>query len=126
MDDRTGGTPHHARRRGSTDETLVRNQPALRTSDGTIWVLVAGAFAIACAIPLVLILANPGGAGPVAWMTLVLVALSYAGLVATRFLIEDRTRRLRVLAVLMLAMAAVALAGLFACVMIAWSAVPTA
>ena len=126
MTDHADGTAHHARRRHSDDETLVRNQPALRTSDGTVWVIVAGAFAIACAVPLVMVLSNPGGAAAAAWTTVVLIVLLYAALLAARFLIEDRTRRLRMLAVLMLAMALVALIGLFTCVMIAWSAVPTA
>lgn len=126
MTDHADQTPHHARRRSFEDETLVRNQPALRTSDGTVWIIVAGAFAIACAIPLVMILANPGGAAAAAWTTLVLIVLLYAALIAARFLITDRTRRLRLLALLMLAMALAALIGLFTCVMIAWSAVPTA
>ena len=122
MTDHADQTPHHARRRSFEDETLVRNQPALRTSDGTVWIIVAGA----CAVPLVMILANPGGAAAAAWTTLVLIVLLYAALIAARFLITDRTRRLRLLALLMLAMALAALIGLFTCVMIAWSAVPTA
>lgn len=126
MSDHADQTPPHARRRSFDDETLVRNQPALRTSDGTVWVIVAGAFSIACAVPLIMILANPGGAAAAAWTTIVLIVLLYAGLLAARFLIDDLTRRLRMLAVLMLAMAVVALIGLFTCVMIAWSAVPTA
>ncbi|MFB7251581.1 hypothetical protein [Microbacterium sp. NPDC056234] len=126
MTDHAGSSRHRTRRRHTEDETLVRNQPALRTSDGTVWVVVAGMFAIACAVPLIMILADPAGAAGVAWATLVSIVLLYGGLLAARVLIGDRTRRLRVLAVLMLAMAAIALAGLFTCVMIAWAAVPTA
>lgn len=126
MIDHADQAPHHARRRSFDDETLVRNQPSLRSSDGTVWVVVAGAFAIACGVPLVMILADPDGAAVAALATIVLIVLLYVGLLAARFLIEDRTRRLRMLAMLMLAMAVVALIGLFTCVMIAWSAVPTA
>ncbi|WP_243230853.1 hypothetical protein [Microbacterium sp. CIAB417] len=124
MDDRAHQPAHRARRRSATDPTLVRNQPALRSSDGTIWIVVAGGFALACAVPLVLILVDPGPSAVVAWTTAVLMVVLYAALVAARFLIADRVQRLRVLAVLMLVMAAVALLGLLACVLIEWSTVP--
>jgi len=124
------GGPAHASRwrmtavRATTDPTRVLNQPALRTSDGTIWVVLAGIFAAVCAIPLAMVIADRGSSAVVAWITLVLVIVLYAALIACRVLVHDRVRRLRLMAVLMLAMAAIALLGLVICVAIEWSAVP--
>src|SRR5690606_17794807 len=80
MDDRAHQPAHRARRRSATEPTLVRNQPALRSSDGTIWIVVAGGFALACAVPLVLILVDPGPSAVVAWTTAVLMVVLYAAL----------------------------------------------
>ncbi|UJP10485.1 hypothetical protein L2X99_01975 [Microbacterium sp. KUDC0406] len=106
------------------DPTLVRNQPALRTSTGRIWLVVGGIFLVLCAIPLTLIVFTPGAAVPVAWATLITALLLYAGIVFARLGVTDHVRRLRWMAVLMLTMAVVALVGLAVCTMIAWSQVP--
>ncbi|REJ04185.1 hypothetical protein DY023_14860 [Microbacterium bovistercoris] len=106
------------------DPTLVRNQPALRTSSGRIWLVAGGVFLVLCAIPLTLVLMSPGAARPMAWITLIATMLLYAGMIAVRLGAADHARRLRWLAVLMLGMAVVALAGLTVCTMIAWSRVP--
>ena len=115
----------HRTRRSSmiahTDPTLVRNQPSLRTSDGLIWIVVAGLFALISAVPLVLMLAYPGPSAPLAWVTLVRMVMLYGGVVACRFFV-DRERRLRLMAIGMLAMAAVVLLGLLGCIAIEWTA----
>jgi hypothetical protein len=127
--DSTGGTARPPRRRitavrASTDPTRVLNQPALRTSDGTIWIVLAGIFAAVCVVPLAMVLAEPGPSVVVAWITLLLLIVLYAALIACRITISDRVRRLRLMAILMLGMAGVALLGMMVCVALEWSAVP--
>lgn len=103
----------------------MANQPALRTSDGTIWIVVAGLFGLICLVPLSLLtVVDPRQSAPVAWITAILVIALYAALLASRWVVDERQRRLRIMAVLMLAMAAVALSGMVICVAIEWSAVP--
>src|SRR5690606_41354465 len=61
-------------------------------------------------IPLVLLtLVDPRASAPVAWITAVLLVALYAALVTARGVVADRKRRLRLMAILMLAMAGVAL-----------------
>ena len=109
------------------DPTRMVNQPALRSSDGLIWMIVAGVFLLVCAAPLVLLtLVDPRASAPMAWITAIVLVGLYAALVTARGVVADRKRRLRLMAILMLAMAAVALLGLFVCAMIEWSAVPGA
>lgn len=106
------------------DPTRMSNQPALRSSDGTIWVVVAGLFLLVCAFPLSLLtIVEPRSSAPVAWLTAVTIVILYALLVGARFRVPSGTRRLRFMAILMLAMAAVALIGLLICAGIEWSAV---
>lgn len=107
------------------DPTRMANQPALRSSQGTIWVLVAGLFALVCLVPLSLLtVVDPRESAAVAWITAILVVVLYAALLVTRWIVADREHRLRIMAVLMLAMAAVALIGMVICATIEWSAVP--
>lgn len=107
------------------DPTRMTNQPALRSSDGLIWMVVAGLFLLVCAVPLVLLtLVDPRASAPMAWVTAILLVALYAALVTARGVVADRKRRLRLMAILMLAMAAVALIGLFICAAIEWTAVP--
>lgn len=109
------------------DPTLMANQPALRSSEGTIWIVVAGLFALICLVPLgLLTVVDPRQSAPVAWITAILVVAAYAALLVTRWTVDHRERRLRLMAALMLAMAGVALIGMATCVMIEWSAVPIA
>lgn len=113
------------RREVRDDPTRMANQPALRTSDGTIWIVVAGLFALICLVPLSLLtVVDPRRSAPVAWITAILVIVLYAMLLASRWIVDDRERRLKVMAVLMLAMAAVALFGMMTCAAIEWSTVP--
>ncbi|WP_194421881.1 hypothetical protein [Microbacterium abyssi] len=109
------------------DPTRMANQPALRSSDGTIWIVVAGLFALICLVPLSLLTVfDPRDSAAVAWVTAVLVIALYVALLATRWAVNARERRLRIMAGLMIAMAAVALIGLLTCAAIEWSAVPVA
>lgn len=109
------------------DPTRMTNQPALRSSEGTIWVVVAGLFALVCLVPLSLLtVVDPRESAAVAWITAILVIALYAALLVTRWVVAHRERRLRIMAVLMLAMAAVALIGMVICATIEWSAVPAA
>lgn len=113
------------RREARNDPTRMANQPALRSSEGTIWIVVAGLFALVCLVPLSLLtVVDPRESALAAWITAILVIVLYAALVVTRWLVSARERRVRIMAVLMLAMAAVALFGLLICAVIEWSAVP--
>ncbi|GAA1547284.1 glucan phosphoethanolaminetransferase (alkaline phosphatase superfamily) [Microbacterium ginsengiterrae] len=108
-----------------TDPTRMVNQPALRSSDGTIWIVVSGLFVLICLVPLSLLtVIAPRASAPVAWVTAILVVVLFAALLASRWLVTQRERRLKIMAVLMLAMAAIALIGLVVCAAIEWSAVP--
>lgn|SRR5690606_29747039 len=117
--------PRSHRREVRNDPTRMANQPALRSSEGTIWIVVAGLFALVCLVPLSLLtVVDPRESALAAWITAILVIVLYAALVVTRWLVSARERRVRIMAVLMLAMAAIALFGLLICAVIEWSAVP--
>lgn len=117
--------PRSHRREVRNDPTRMANQPALRSSEGTIWIVVAGLFALVCLVPLSLLtVVDPRESALAAWITAILVIVLYAALVVTRWLVSTRERRVRIMAVLMLAMAAIALFGLLICAVIEWSAVP--
>ena len=121
----TMSEPRSHRREVRNDPTRMANQPALRSSEGTIWIVVAGLFALVCLVPLSLLtVVDPRESALAAWITAILVIVLYAALVVTRWLVSARERRVRIMAVLMLAMAAIALFGLLICAVIEWSAVP--
>ena len=116
------------RRSGSgpeLDPTLVRSQPALRTSSGAIWIIVASLFTAVCLVPLIGIVAAGGVAGAVAIATAVAIVLLLAGMVVVRLTVQAGPPRLKALAVCFLAMAVVALAGMAACVLIVWAPLRT-
>lgn len=116
-----------SRAQARRDPTRMANQPALRSSDGTIWIVVSGLFVLICLVPLSLLtVIDPRGSAPVAWVTAILVIGLYAALVASRWAVRERERRLRIMAGLMIAIAAIALLGLVICAVIEWSAVPVA
>lgn len=104
--------------RTQTDPTLMRNQPTLRTSSGTIWLVVGGLFVVVCLIPLGLIATTDGPAAPVAMITGLLVVLLYAALVAVRLSGLNPIQRLRVMAACLLAIALVALIGMMLCLFV--------
>ncbi|MBO0979062.1 hypothetical protein [Microbacterium sp. SD291] len=103
------------------DPTLVRNQPALRTSSGSIWIIVASVFTAVSLVPLVGIVAEGGAAATVAMWTAVIVVCLLAAMVLMRLTVRPGPPRLRALAVCFIAMAAVALIGVATCVMIVWA-----
>ena len=107
-----------ARRRRELDPTLMRNQPALRTSSGTIWVVVGVLFVAVALIPLVLVAGTGGAAAIAAAVTIGLVVALLVALVAVRFMVADRIRRLRIMAGCLLAIAVIALGGMLLCVAI--------
>lgn len=84
-----------------------RDQPALTTSSGLIWLVVGGLLAatgVAVLVPMTA-LPPPG----VALAAVIIVSALYAGMVAVRLAVRPGRRRLGLLAAGMIAIAAVAL-----------------
>lgn len=101
------------------DPTKMANQPALRTSSGLIWVVFGGLFAAAAMIPLgLLAFGSDGRSQGAAIPTAALILVLYGALLVVRFAVRQGPRRLRAMAVCMLSMAAVALVGVWSCLMI--------
>lgn len=101
------------------DPTKMVNQPALRTSHGTVWVIMGGLFAAASLIPFgLLIFVTSGRSQPIAIVAAVLVIALYALLLVLRVAMAHGPKRLRALAACMLTMAAVALIGIWLCALI--------
>ncbi|MGB3911704.1 MAG: hypothetical protein WBL06_14645 [Pseudolysinimonas sp.] len=89
------------------DPTAIREQPALTTSTGAIWLIVGGLFA---AISLgVLIPMSTLPNGTVAVVAAIVVALLYVAMLVAQFAMAPGRRRLGAQATAMLLMAAVAL-----------------
>ncbi|QTV80925.1 hypothetical protein [Microbacterium sp. NIBRBAC000506063] len=104
--------------RRDLDPTLMRNQPSLRTASGTVWVIIGALFVLACLIPLALIVLTGGPAVVAAVITIAVVLILYATIVVVRFSVPAGTRRLRTMAICLLGIAVVALAGMLLCVAI--------
>lgn len=104
------------------DPSRVRNQPALRTSSGAIWLIVGAVFVAICLIPLIGIVATGRQSGAVAMATIVLMIALYAAMVAVRLSASPGPRRLQRMAFCFLAMAALTLVGMIFCVLIQWGA----
>ena len=102
------------------DPTLVTSQPSLRSSSGTIWIIVASLFAAMSLVPLIGIVANGGPAASVALVTATLVVCALVAMVVLRLTLHDGPPRLRALAGCFLGMALIALLGMVVCVMIVW------
>lgn len=107
-----------ARHEREPDPTLMRNQPALRTSSGTIWLIMGAALVVISLVPLTLIILAAGPATGAAMTTAALIVVVYAGMVVVRLTITASVPRLRLLAAGFLAIAAVALIGMLICVAI--------
>lgn len=76
------------------DPTRVTSQPALRTSNGGIWLVMGALFAAASAVPLMLlILAPEGRSGGLALAALMLVLALYAAMLVIRFAVSRRLLR---------------------------------
>lgn len=114
-------SPHRGDEAGRRlDPTLMRNQPALRTSNGNVWVLMGGLFAAASLIPLVMFMirGNEASKGAAIVVAVIVVAL-YGAILIARFAIEPGLVRLRTMAASMLTMAAVALVGVWVSALLA-------
>lgn len=92
------------------DPTRVSNQPALRTSRGTIWLVLGGLLAATALAELAFLVQTP--ARPIAVVGVVLEVAIYAGMILASITIPLRPHRLRVLAVGMIALAIVAIVAL--------------
>lgn len=103
------------------DPTAVREQPALTTSTGAIWLIVGGLFAAVSLGVLIPMATLPGGT--VAVVAAIVVATLFLGMVIARFAIPPGRRRLGTLAATMLLIAAVALGGVLIVAASAWNAV---
>ena len=91
----------------SDDPTRIRNQPALTVSSGRIWLIVGGLFtAIALAVLIPMTALAPQG---LALIAVIAIATLYLGMIVARLAVPSGRRRLGVMAVLLLAIAAVAL-----------------
>lgn len=83
-----------------SDPTRQRNQPALTTSSGLIWLVLGGILA-AVAIGVLIALQSLAGA--------IVIAILYLGMLVVRFAVGPGRVRLGLLAGLMIAIAAVGL-----------------
>jgi len=115
-------SPDDARRHAPSDPTRVTSQPALTTASGTSWVVVAALLAAASLFPLsALLIIDPGASFPLAVAVAVVIALLLITVIVLRLVIPAGRRRLRSMAWCTGALAAVALIGLFACLVIEWA-----
>ncbi|GAT73182.1 hypothetical protein [Microbacterium hydrocarbonoxydans] len=109
------------RGRPELDPTLVRSQPALRTSSGAIWIIVASLFTAVCLVPLIGIIGRGGAPAGIAIATAVLLVGLLAAMVVLRLTVSPGPALLRALAVCFIAMALVVLAGMITCVLLVWA-----
>ncbi|MFK4850623.1 hypothetical protein ACI3KT_03230 [Microbacterium sp. ZW T6_19] len=100
---------------------MVTDQPALRTSSGAIWIIVAALFTAVSLVPLIAIVADGSSAAPVALVTASLLVSGLVALVTVRLMVTERSPRLRALAGCFLGMTLVTLIGLLICVAIVWA-----
>ncbi|TBN56644.1 hypothetical protein EYE40_04100 [Glaciihabitans arcticus] len=91
-----------------TDPTKIRNQPALTSSSGAVWLIVGGLFAVISIVVLIpLVMRQPAG---LAMGGIVAVVVLYLAMVVIRLRVRPLRRRLGLLAICMLTMAAIGLA----------------
>lgn len=101
------------------DPTKMANQPALRTSNGLVWLIMGGLFAAASLVPFAaLAFAGSGRSRGVALTAGAVVIVLYAAMLVIRFAVRPRLPRLRALAACMLTMAGVALVLVWVCLLI--------
>lgn len=105
----------------TVDPTRVREQPALTTSTGAIWLIVGALFAAVSLGVLIPMSSLPGGT--VAIVAAIIVAALCLAMVVVRFAVPPGRRRLGMLAVGMLLMAAVALGAVLIVASASWDAV---
>jgi len=99
------------------DPTRMANQPALTTSSGAVWIVVGALFVLASAYPLsALLVFEPGAAFPLAVATAATTIVLYVLILLAPLFLPRGRRRLRVMAGFFIAMVALAVVGLVACV----------
>lgn len=103
------------------DPTRIREQPALTRSRGTIWLVVGGLFAAVALAMLIPMTRLPNGG--VALASAIVVAALYLGMVVARLAVPEARRRLNLLAIGMLLIAAVSLTGVAIVAASAWEGV---
>ena len=105
------------RPRDHLDSTKVRDQPALRSSSGRVWIVAGGLLLLVTAAVLAwIILSGGSGAAPVAIATGAAVVALYIVLLIVRFAVRPGKLRLRIMAAAMIGMALIAVVGLLASV----------
>lgn len=98
------------------DPTKVLNQPALRRSSGTIWLVMGALFLLASLFSFGVVIAGGSGAStPLAVIGGAIAIALYGAMVLVRLLVADGPKRLRLLAACMLTMALVSLVGVWVC-----------
>ena len=99
------------------DPTRMANQPALTTSSGAVWIIVGALFVLASAYPLsALLVFEPGAAFPLAVATAATILVLYVLIILTPLFVRRGRRRLRMMDAFFIAMVALAVVGLVACV----------
>jgi hypothetical protein len=102
------------------DPTALREQPALTTSSGAIWLIVGGLFVVVSLGVLIPMSTLPSGT--VAVVAAIVIALLYAGMIVTQLAVPPGRRRLGMLATGMLLIAAIALGTVIFVAAGAWTA----
>lgn len=100
------------RPRERLDPTKVRDQFALRSSSGAVWIVSGGLFLLVVASVLAWIIVSSETAAPVAVATGAVVIALYLVLLVVRFVVRPGKVRLRIMAVAMIGMALVSVVGL--------------
>lgn len=100
------------------DPTRMANQPALRTSSGAVWLIVATIFTAVSLVPLIGIVRSGGAAGTVGLVTAIILVLGLVAMVVIRLAVASVRPRLRALAACFLAMALLTLVGITVCVLL--------
>lgn len=104
-----------------SDPTRLRNQPALVSSTGSIWLILGGLFAgISIAVLAALVMRQPAG---LAMGAIVVIVVLYIAMALVKFLVRPGRLRLGVLASLMLAMAAIALTAVIIVSSVEWNSI---
>ncbi|WP_423057993.1 hypothetical protein [Brevibacterium linens] len=94
----------------------ISDQPALRSSSGTIWIVAGGIFLVVIAGVLTAIIVSSSTAVATAITTIVIAAVLYLILLIARFAFRPGRVRLWVMAAAMIGMAVASLVGLVLCV----------
>lgn len=104
------------RSREPIDSRRISDQPALRSSSGTIWIVAGGVFLVVIAGVLAAVISSGGPAIGYAITTIVVAGALYLVLLISRFAIRPGRVRLWVMAASMIGMALAAIIGLVLCV----------